>query len=317
MSRSLRRIASIALPIVGNIVAPGIGGIIGGAAGGALSGGGLRGALLGGATSALTAGLGNAIGTPGTAINWTSAAPGYSTGAQVVGGSGLLGGLSRAVNPSGVGQSLVQGAGRVAGALMPSGGGGGTGTVGAGTAGGGIMGSSIGNVASNVFSGIQGTQAYRDMQRQQLGANRQALEAISPFAASGTAANAQLSNLLGLSGNENNEELLNQMRNTPGYQFQLQQGQQAIDRAQASRGGFFSGEALKASQQYGQGLADQVYNDYVRNLQQQSAQGLGAAGGMANLYQQGGDIRANTTLARSNLLSETLANLLNPQQQRM
>lgn len=58
MSKGIKKIASFALPIVGNLIAPGIGGIIGGAAGGALSGGGLKGALLGGATSF----AGNAIG---------------------------------------------------------------------------------------------------------------------------------------------------------------------------------------------------------------------------------------------------------------
>lgn len=52
---SFKKLLGAALPIVGNMVAPGIGGILGGAAGGALSGGGIEGALMG----AAGAGLGN------------------------------------------------------------------------------------------------------------------------------------------------------------------------------------------------------------------------------------------------------------------
>lgn len=62
MSKVVKKIASIALPIVGSIFGGPIGGIIGGALGGLASGQGLKGALLGGATGALGAGLGNVAG---------------------------------------------------------------------------------------------------------------------------------------------------------------------------------------------------------------------------------------------------------------
>lgn len=52
---SFKKLLGAALPIIGNAIAPGIGGILGGAAGGVLSGGGLEGALMG----AAGAGLGN------------------------------------------------------------------------------------------------------------------------------------------------------------------------------------------------------------------------------------------------------------------
>lgn len=45
MSKVIKKIAPIALPIVGNLIAPGIGGALGGALGGAVSGGGLKSAL--------------------------------------------------------------------------------------------------------------------------------------------------------------------------------------------------------------------------------------------------------------------------------
>lgn len=51
----------------------------------------------------------------------------------------------------------------------------------------------------------------------------------------------------------------------PGYQFRLGEGQSAIERSAAARGGALSGGALKAIQQYGQNFASNEYgNAYNR-----------------------------------------------------
>lgn len=59
---------------------------------------------------------------------------------------------------------------------------------------------------------------------------------------------------------------------TPGYQFQLQQGQQALERSAAARGGVLSGGTAKALDQYSQGLAStnyqQTYNNALTQYQQ-------------------------------------------------
>jgi len=92
----------------------------------------------------------------------------------------------------------------------------------------------------------------------------------------------------GLSGGQFNT-------NNPAYQFQLKQGQQALDRSSAARGMGYSGAQMKASQAYGQGLASQQYDkeynratseftDYYNRLAalsqggQQAAQSLGGIG---------------------------------------
>jgi hypothetical protein len=49
------------------------------------------------------------------------------------------------------------------------------------------------------------------------------------------------------------------LQNDPGYQFQLQQGLQALQRSQAATG-ITGGAAAKAAEQYGQGLASTSYN---------------------------------------------------------
>jgi len=51
------------------------------------------------------------------------------------------------------------------------------------------------------------------------------------------------------------------LRNTPGYQFALQQGLQGVERSAAGRGTLLTGGTLKALQQYGTGLADQTYGN--------------------------------------------------------
>lgn len=53
----------------------------------------------------------------------------------------------------------------------------------------------------------------------------------------------------------------------PGYGFRLSEGQKALDRQAAARGGLISGGALKAAQRYGQEMGSQEYgNAYNRAL---------------------------------------------------
>lgn len=56
-----------------------------------------------------------------------------------------------------------------------------------------------------------------------------------------------------------------QMYQDPGYAFRLSEGQKALDRSAAARGGLISGSALKAAQRYGQDMGSQEYqNAYNR-----------------------------------------------------
>ena len=53
----------------------------------------------------------------------------------------------------------------------------------------------------------------------------------------------------------------------PGYAFRLAEGQKALDRQAAARGGLISGGALKAAQRYGQDMGSQEFgNAYNRAL---------------------------------------------------
>jgi hypothetical protein len=45
----------------------------------------------------------------------------------------------------------------------------------------------------------------------------------------------------------------------PGYQFRMEEGQKALERSAAAKGGLFSGSAIKDTLRFGQGLGAQEY----------------------------------------------------------
>lgn len=64
----------------------------------------------------------------------------------------------------------------------------------------------------------------------------------------------------------------------PGYQFRLQQGEQAINRAASAQGGRNSGRTLQALQAHGQDLASQEFGNYANR-----AMGMAGAADQSNL----------------------------------
>lgn len=71
---------------------------------------------------------------------------------------------------------------------------------------------------------------------------------------------------------------------TPGYQFALGQGNEAINRSAAAKGMLNSGNVLAELAKYGQGMASQGYQQQLNNLQSlmQGAQQFGTQTGYFN-----------------------------------
>ena len=65
---------------------------------------------------------------------------------------------------------------------------------------------------------------------------------------------------------------------SPDYQFNLAEGQKAIDRSASARGGLLSGGAVKAGINYASGLASREYTDYYNRLAGQAGMGQTATG---------------------------------------
>lgn len=109
----------------------------------------------------------------------------------------------------------------------------------------------------------------------------------------------------------------------PGYQFGLDQGQQAIDRKIAAAGGRVSGQAIKAAARFGAnyattgyGAADQRRNDRLNRLA--ALAGIGQTGTAAStlagqnsanqisgLIANQGDARAAGTMSQGNIWGNT------------
>lgn len=284
IKKVLKKVAPIAAPILGGIIG-GPAGIALGAAGGAIGGGGLKGALLGGlgagATNFLGGSgfLGSAAGTP---LDKVSGIAGLQGPTQ---GSGILGSVTRGA--SGLSSALKGGL--------------------SGTGSGGL---SLSN-AGNIISGLNAYDTQDDLEKQLLAAQGKAQAALDPFFQSGLGANQQLSDRLkaGFSPDD--------LENDPGYQFRLAEGNKALDRQFSASGMSQSGAALKAAQQWGQGLAQTAFDDdfqrWLRENAQlagQAGQGFQAAGDMGGIFGNIGDIGANADVARNNILTGTLSSVL-------
>lgn len=74
----------------------------------------------------------------------------------------------------------------------------------------------------------------------------------------------------------------------PGFQFELEQGQRAINAARAAGGGRSGGRAAKELQQFSQGLAATHADRAIGRNLQLNQQRMGQAGALAGLQAQGG-----------------------------
>jgi hypothetical protein len=104
---------------------------------------------------------------------------------------------------------------------------------------------------------------------------------------------------------------------TPGYAFRVGEGQKAIERSAAARGGLNSGATMKALQRFGQGIAAEEYGTYLNRLgamsgtgqvatQNLGSMGQAAAGQAGNALMQAGNARASGYQAVGNALTGTI-----------
>jgi hypothetical protein len=81
-------------------------------------------------------------------------------------------------------------------------------------------------------------------------------------------------------------------QNDPGYQFQLQQGQQALERQNAAGGTLLSGKATKDSQNFAQGLASTGYDDAFNRYNTEQGNIYNRLMGLTNLGQSAASFTA-------------------------
>ena len=126
---------------------------------------------------------------------------------------------------------------------------------------------------------------------------------------------------------------MGQFQQDPGYAFRLKEGQQALERSAAARGGLISGGALKAAARYGQEMGSQEYmnafNRYqaerqarlnplqsLAGMSQTTANTLGTAGqnmatNVGEAIGSGAAARASGYVGQANALTSGLGTYLN------
>ncbi len=205
----------------------------------------------------------------------------------------------------------------------------GGGAGGGGSSFGGLGLGSILSGASNLASGVMNSNAIDKATAQLQQAQNTNIANNAPFLASGTAADAKLGTLLGTSANTAAPGYGSlttpftgaDLTSTPGYQFTLDQGNQALNRQLASSGMLDSGAALKAAQQFGQGLAGTTFNNaFNQDLQTkqntynqlagQTNVGVAAANNGQAPNTMLGNAGASGTIAGNNNLTSTIANIV-------
>ena len=179
-------------------------------------------------------------------------------------------------------------------------------------------------VVSNIASAKSAANAQQDATNASIAAQQssqdKALAAQQPFLDAGYAGVNRLQELLGIGGNSGaagygslNKPFVfdrSNLASDPGYQFQLQQGQQALDRKAAAGGGFYSGAGLQGAAAFNQNLAGTTFNDaYNRQLNAYQTNRANTLNPLQSLAGQG-QSAANTTSGLQTSGANSLAGLL-------
>lgn len=155
---------------------------------------------------------------------------------------------------------------------------------------GGIVSSSSASSAANKAANTQAAAADQSAQIQREGLAQQQTQFdqsrsdVAPWRNVGTNALLALSDQLGLSrpaGMESNNTGNPQFRADPGYQFSFDQGLKAVDAR--FPGMSQSGAKQKALVQYGQGVADQQYDNWLSRFSTLAGYGQNASNTLASV----------------------------------
>ena len=185
-----------------------------------------------------------------------------------------------------------------------------------------IIGGAMAGSGARSAAGTQAAAADRAAELQQQQFERQ-VELQAPFREAGVRALPELE-----AASRYTPFGMEQFTADPGYGFRLAEGQKALDRQAAARGGLISGGALKAAQRYGQEMGSQEYTNAFNRYQterqarlnplqslagvgQTSVNQLGQAGqtmatNVGEAGMQAANARASGYMGQANALSNAL-----------
>lgn len=141
-------------------------------------------------------------------------------------------------------------------------------------------------------SSKRAARAANDAYGQMMRARQEALAYQRPYEAGGRGGFNVLTGLLtgqqydqngSVSNTLNAEQQAALFKKSPGYQFRLDQAQNALTASQAAKGGLLSGGAMKEMNAYTQGIASDEYGNYINQLSGLAGMGQQAANNMSNI----------------------------------
>jgi len=177
--------------------------------------------------------------------------------------------------------------------------------------GGGLASSAIGAIGANSAADTQASAANNATQTQEDMYN-QTVKNEQPFMNAGTTAlstlTGQLPTLNAPIDNTNWQRYMD-----PSYQFQLQQGQQALQNSQAAQDGALSGAAMKGLIQYNQNFANTGFQNAFNNYQTQNQNIYNRLAGLAQLGQNAASNTGMTGAGMASGIANTITGAGNAQ----
>ena len=121
----------------------------------------------------------------------------------------------------------------------------------------------------------------------------QSTQYSQPYINAGNTSLSTYLGALGLGTNADRQSALSSFSNAPGYQYQLNQGLQGVQRGLSSSGMSGSGAEQKALYNYASGLANQNYDSWLSKLSNLAGMGQTSSENTANRTYQTGSSLAN------------------------
>lgn len=142
-----------------------------------------------------------------------------------------------------------------------------------------VAGSLIGADAAGNAANVQAGAADRAAQLQRDQYDRQN-QLLAPFREAGVRALPELE-----AASRYTPFSMDKFQADPGYAFRLSEGQKALERSAAARGGLISGSALKAAERYGQDMGSQEYQNAFNRYQTEQQSRLNPLQSLAGVGQ--------------------------------
>lgn len=173
--------------------------------------------------------------------------------------------------------------------------------VGVGSAAAGIAGSVIQSNAASDAADQQAAAAHEANQLQEKMYNQTRAD-NEPWRQAGVSALGGMQN-----ADFSRDFTANDFTKDPGYDFRMNEGQKAIERSAAARGGLQTGGTLKALTQYGQGFASNEYQNAYNRFNADRDRRFGRLSTLAGF---GGSANASNASAGANYANNSGANTM-------